>query len=93
LYLDAMERGVEEGCRFFDFGRTRRDNRGSFDFKRFHGFEPRPLAYQCHTLPGHRAPNLSPRQTRFELARRMWRRLPLGLTTALGGRLAAHIPG
>ena len=93
IYLDAMERGVAAGYRIFDFGRSRRDNTGSFDFKRFQGFEPRPLHYQCHVLPGHRAPNLSPDNPRYELARRIWPHLPLSLTRALGARLSAHIPG
>ncbi|MCH9002423.1 MAG: FemAB family PEP-CTERM system-associated protein [Planctomycetes bacterium] len=93
IYLDSMERGVAAGYRIFDFGRSRRDNTGSFDFKRFQGFEPRPLQYQCHVLPGHRAPNLSPENPRYGLARRIWPHLPLSLTRALGARLSAHIPG
>lgn len=93
IYLDSMERGVAAGYRIFDFGRSRRDNTGSFDFKRFQGFEPRPLHYQCHVLPGHRAPNLSPENPRYGLARRIWPHLPLSLTRALGARLSAHIPG
>ncbi len=93
IYLDAMERGVAAGYRIFDFGRSRRDNTGSFDFKRFQGFEPRPLQYQCHVLPGHSAPDLSPNNPRYGLARRIWPHLPLSLTRALGARLSAHIPG
>ncbi|MEZ6085522.1 MAG: hypothetical protein R3E58_16640 [Phycisphaerae bacterium] len=46
VYMTAMERAVEMGCTVFDFGRTRRDNEGSFNFKRFFGFEPTPLEYQ-----------------------------------------------
>lgn len=93
IYLSAMERGVEQGYQIFDFGRTRRDNTGSYDFKRFQGFEPRPLAYQCYSPPGHRPPNLSPDNPRFRLARRIWTRLPLCVTRSLGTRLARHIPG
>ena len=93
IYLDAMERSVASGCRIFDFGRSRRDNTGSFDFKRFQGFEPRPLHYQCHVLPGHRSPNLSPDNPRYGWARGIWPHLPLSLTRALGARLSAHIPG
>jgi len=93
LYLDAVERGVAEGFRYFDFGRTRRDNAGSLDFKRFHGFEPHPLQYQRISLTKEDAPNLSPNQRKFQLARAVWRRLPLCATTSLSARLAAHIPG
>ncbi len=93
IYLDSMERGVAAGYRIFDFGRSRRDNIGSFDFKRFQGFEPRPLQYQSYVLPGQRPPDLSPQSPRYGLARRIWPHLPLSLTRALGARLSAHIPG
>ena len=93
IYLSAMERGVESGYRVFDFGRTRRDNPGSYDFKRFQGFEPRPLEYQRYTLPGHADPDLSPTNPRFRLARRLWAHLPLCVTRPLGARLSRHVPG
>lgn len=93
LYYVTMQRAVEAGFRIFDFGRTRRDNHGSFDFKRFHGFEPTPLAYQRISLDGRPVPKLCPTDRRFALARRIWPLLPLRLTTALGGALSRDIPG
>jgi FemAB-related protein (PEP-CTERM system-associated) len=93
VYLTVMERAVAAGYRVFDFGRSRRENRGSFDFKRFCGFEPRPLRYQYYTLPGCSPPKLSPSDGRYRWARRLWPHLPLGLTRVLGGRLARHVPG
>ena len=93
IYLSAMERGVEFGYRVFDFGRTRRDNPGSYDFKRFQGFAPRPLEYQRYTLPGHADLDLSPTNPRFRLVRRLWAHLPLCVTRSLGVRLSRHISG
>jgi predicted N-acyltransferase len=93
IYLTTMERGVEEGYRVFDFGRSRMDNPGSFNFKRLHGFEPVPLGYQRYVASGTEAPNLSPSNPRYRLARSVWSRLPLCLTKRLGARLAKHIPG
>jgi len=93
IYLTAMERGAEAGYRVFDFGRSRCDNAGSFDFKRFHGFEPRPLEYQSYTPPGSTPPDLAPSNPRYRLARWVWCRLPLFATRALGGALSRHIPG
>lgn len=93
IYLTAMERGVECGYRIFDFGRSRRDNTGSYDFKRFNGFQPRPLGYQYYTAPGHSTPDLSPSNPKFRLARRLWTHLPLWVTRTLGARVARHIPG
>jgi hypothetical protein len=93
LYMTAMRRAVDLGCRVFDFGRTRIDNTGALNFKRFHGFEPVPLGYQRWTAAGHCAADLTPANPRFHLARRVWRRLPVTLCTWMGARLARHIPG
>ena len=93
IYLAVMERAVAAGYRVFDFGRSRRDNSGSYDFKRFHGFEPRPLEYQRYLEPGHGATDLSPTNPAFGLARRIWPHLPLCVTRFAGARLSRHIPG
>ncbi|HOB72991.1 MAG TPA: FemAB family PEP-CTERM system-associated protein [Phycisphaerae bacterium] len=93
LYLTAMERGVELGCHTFDFGRSRVDNTGSYDFKRNQGFEPTPLGYQYYVPEGGTAPDLYPTSPKVRLARRIWPRLPLAVTRPLGAWLAKSIPG
>lgn len=93
MYLAAMERGVEIGCRTFDFGRSRVDNAGSYNFKRFQGFDPTPLEYQYYVPAGGRVPDLTPTSRNVQLARRIWPRLPLALTRPLGSWLAKSIPG
>ncbi|MCH7814537.1 MAG: FemAB family PEP-CTERM system-associated protein [Planctomycetes bacterium] len=93
IYLTLAERAVAMGYRVFDFGRSRRDNTGCVNFKRFQGFEPTPLQYQCVTLPGCTEPDLTPSNPRFSLARRVWPRLPLAVTRRLGSWLTRHVPG
>lgn len=93
LYLTAMERGVEIGCRRFDFGRSRVDNAGSYNFKRFQGFEPTPLNYQYYVPRNGRVPDLHPGNRKLELAQQVWTRLPLAVTRPLGSWLAKSIPG
>lgn len=93
LYLAAMERGVELGCSTFDFGRSRVDNKGAYDFKRFQGFEPTPLNYQYYVPAGGREPDLTPSNPKLALARRVWPKLPLAVTRPLGAWLAKSIPG
>jgi FemAB-related protein (PEP-CTERM system-associated) len=93
IYLAVMERAVAAGYRVFDFGRSRRDNSGSYDFKRFHGFEPRPLEYQRYIEPGRSTTDLSPANPAFSLARRIWPYLPLCVTRFAGAHLSRHIPG
>ncbi|GJM26535.1 MAG: hypothetical protein DHS20C16_29500 [Phycisphaerae bacterium] len=93
IYMTAMERAVELGCTVFDFGRTRRDNEGSYNFKRFFGFEPTPLEYQRYVFPGKAIPNLTPSNPKFQLARQIWKHLPMSFCTAAGARLSRHLPG
>jgi FemAB-related protein (PEP-CTERM system-associated) len=93
LYSAVMERAVRSGLHWLDFGRSRRDNSGSFNFKRHQGFEPQTLGYQRYVAAGQTPPDLSPSNPRFTLARRVWRRLPLAVTRPLGGWLSRSIPG
>jgi len=93
LYLAAMEHAVDMGCHTFDFGRSRRDNVGSCTFKKNQGFEPEPLEYQCYAPPGRTAPNLTPSNSRFAVARYLWPALPPSITRPLGSWLTRQIPG
>ena len=93
LYMESMCWGGEHDYRVYDFGRTRVDNVGSFNFKRFCGFEPRLLEFQTIVMPGQEAPDLAPSSTRWAAARSVWKTLPLPLTRSLGGWLAKSIPG
>lgn len=92
LYLRLMEYAIRRGLRWFDFNRTRRDNTGPYGFKRHHGFEPAPLHYQICLNRAKALPNLSPSNSKYALAGRLWRKLPLGLTRLAGARIAKWIP-
>lgn len=93
LYWSVMERAVQNGLRRFDYGRSRANNHGAVGFKKNQGFEPRPLGYQRYIPSGRVAPNLTPTNPRYALARRIWCRLPLPITRGLGAWLAGSIPG
>ncbi len=93
MYLTSMEKAVELGYRQYDFGRSRQDNTGPYDFKRHQGFEPATLGYQVYVPPGQSAPNLRPGSGGFALAQKVYACLPLCLTKPLGGWLAKSIPG
>ncbi len=93
IYLTAMERAVDLGCHTFDFGRSRRDNRGACAFKKNQGFPPERLEYQLYTPPGRQAPDLTPANPKFALARRLWPALPQILTRPLGAWISRHVPG
>jgi len=92
MYLRLMEYAVERGLRVFDFNRTRRDNRGPYDFKRHHGFEPTPLHYQVYLSGTDALPNLTPSNRKYALAGRLWRKLPLWVTRPAGARITKWVP-
>ncbi len=92
MYVKLMEYAVNRGLRLFDFNRTRRDNRGPHAFKRYHGFEPAPLHYQFCAAKEGDIPNLSPSNRTFALAGKIWRKMPLWATRAIGAQVTKWIP-
>lgn len=93
LYRSVMERALEHGLTTFDFGRTRRDNRGAFEFKENQGFTPRPIEYRRFVPGCIPVIDISPSNPRIAAARRLWTHLPLFLTRPLGAWLSRAIPG
>jgi FemAB-related protein (PEP-CTERM system-associated) len=91
MYCDLMEAAVQRGCRRFDFGRSRR-GAGPYHFKVNMGFEPAPLHYQYVLRKLQDVPRINPSNPKLELPRRIWSRLPLGVTKAVGPRLLRYIP-
>ena len=91
MYWSLLLNGMERGSTVFDFGRSKVDS-GSYHFKRHWGFEPTPLAYQYHLPRGKSLPDLSPRNPKFSIAIRVWRRLPLRLTQWVGPHLVRYFP-
>jgi FemAB-related protein (PEP-CTERM system-associated) len=83
MYWEVMRRACERGYRVFDFGRSKVGT-GAYDFKRFWGFEPTPLAYQFRLSPGQSIPDLNPLNPKLKLFVEIWKRLPLPLATWLG---------
>jgi len=93
LYAESMRWGVEQGFARYDFGRSRIDNAGAYDFKKLCGFAPEPLEYQTYVTTGRTAPDLAGTSPRWATARRLWQHLPLVIARPLGGWLARSIPG
>jgi FemAB-related protein (PEP-CTERM system-associated) len=90
LYWSVMERARQRGSRVFDYGRSKRGT-GSYDFKRYWGFEPEPLYYEYFLVNATGVPDLSPVNPRYQRLIAAWRRMPLGLTHVLGPPLAKYL--
>lgn len=91
MYFEQLRWAGENGCRGFDFGRSKRES-GPFEFKRHWNTVMRPLPYEIVPVGRPDLPNVSPANPRFALAIRCWRRLPLAVTRALGPRLIGLFP-
>lgn len=87
MYWEVMRRAVEKGCRVFDFGRSKVDT-GAYRFKKHWGFEPEPLVYEYYLVKADEVPDLNPNNPKYALFIKAWKRLPIGISRAMGPWLA-----
>ncbi len=90
ILWEAIKYSCEHGYRYYDLGRSRQGS-GSFSFKKHWGIEPRPLYYQYYLNTKAEIPNISPSNPKFDLAKRIWSKLPGGLAKALGPKLVKYL--
>jgi serine/alanine adding enzyme len=90
LYWNLLTFAADHGYKFLDFGRSGHGS-GTFDFKMQWGAVPSKLHWGYWL--NNRASLPSTKPSGMQLASRMWRRLPVALTNALGPTLVRHIPG
>jgi FemAB-related protein (PEP-CTERM system-associated) len=87
MYWEVMRRAVERDCRVFDFGRSKVGT-GSYSFKKHWGFEPEPLNYEYHLVRASEMPDLNPNNPKYRLFINAWKKLPVGVSRAIGPWLA-----
>lgn len=92
MYWDLMRTGLREGMRLFDFGRSKIEKSGSFDFKSHWGMTMRELPYEVLLVRRREPPDLSPNNPKFGLFIHLWQRLPLWLANRLGPSLIKWVP-
>ena len=90
LFINLMRHGRERGCDTFDFGRSKFGT-GSFDYKRYWGFEPKPLAYRYKLLKLAEAPSINPLNPKYRLFIEAWKRLPLPVANFVGPFLSRQV--
>ena len=88
LYWAAIKHGIETGCHTFDFGRSSMGS-GIFEFKRRWGAQPlQPYWSTLYLKAGAKAPTA---RSEFQLASRIWRRMPTAVQLILGPQLRRGI--
>ncbi|MEO5328651.1 MAG: FemAB family PEP-CTERM system-associated protein [Magnetococcus sp. THC-1_WYH] len=91
MYWDLMNRSAKDrGVVTFDFGRSKVGS-GSYDFKRYFGFEPKALHYAYHLVAGKEMPDVNPNNPKYRLFIDLWKKLPLGVSRTLGPMIAKNL--
>jgi FemAB-related protein (PEP-CTERM system-associated) len=91
MYWELIKWAGEQGFRTFDFGRSKKGT-GAFAFKSQWNMNIEPLDYQVLLVKRKTVPNFSPVNPKFEMAIRIWQKLPLSLTKFLGPSLVRLFP-
>lgn len=90
MYWDVMRRATEGGIRVFDFGRSMTGS-GAFDYKTYWGFTPEPLHYNYRLVTATTLPEVDPRNSKYHLMVRVWKKLPLFAANLIGPIIARQI--
>jgi serine/alanine adding enzyme len=91
LYSSVLEHACQEGFQFFDFGRST-PNSGTYRFKEQWGAEPHQLYWHYWIASGREIPQLNPQNPKYELAIKIWQRLPLPVANWLGPHIVKYLP-
>jgi FemAB-related protein (PEP-CTERM system-associated) len=91
LYWHMLKFSVERSFAVFDFGRST-PNEGTFYFKKQWGAQPLELVWEYWNAAGAPPPELNPKNPKFDLAIRVWQRLPVPVATAIGPHVIRNIP-
>lgn len=91
LYWTALQHTLKIGCKRFDFGRST-PGEGTYRFKEQWGAKPLKLNWQYLMPNGVALPELNNKNPKFEMAIRIWQKLPLDVTRFLGPHIVKNIP-
>jgi FemAB-related protein (PEP-CTERM system-associated) len=91
LWWELMKFACQLGVKQFDFGRSKKGT-GAYAFKKKWAPRITDLDYQVYLVKRTSPPNFSPANPKFEIATRIWSRLPLWLANRLGPRIVEWFP-
>lgn len=91
LYWELIKHACEAGFQSFHLGRSSKDSGGE-QFKKKWNAEAQQLYWHYLLLRRADIPALNPANPKYKLAIEAWRRLPVGVTQAIGPLIARSIP-
>ena len=92
MYFDLMRSTARQGYTTFDFGRSKKFDSGSYEFKSHWGMEIRDLPYEMLLVGRKKLPNYTPNNPTFRAPIAVWRRVPLWMTRLIGPHLIRLVP-
>ncbi len=90
LYWTMLEYACDQGCKYFDFGRSSPDE-GTYRFKEQWGAKPNPLHWHFVSLNGNTIDEETSEKSRFDKAIQYWQKLPVPVTKYIGPMIRKHI--
>lgn len=91
LYWTALQYALSHGYKRFDFGRST-PGEGTYKFKEQWGAKPIQLNWQYILPEGAAMPQLNTKNPKYEMAIKLWQKLPLAVTRMLGPHIVKNIP-
>lgn len=91
LYWNLLQYACKNGYKEFDFGRST-IGEGTYKFKEQWGAKPLQLYWHYWMANGDKLPELNPHNPKFKLAIKIWQKLPLWLTKAVGPSIVKYLP-
>jgi serine/alanine adding enzyme len=91
LYWSVLKFACERGYNVFDFGRSSPES-GPHRFKMQWGGTPIALSWHYWMGPGADLPDFSPKNPKYQLAIRVWQRLPVAVTKIIGPPIVKGLP-
>lgn len=89
LTWELIRQSAQGPIRTIDFGRSEPGS-GGHDYKSNWGPVEVPIFVDYLAADPEKIPNLKPENVKFKMAIAVWKRLPLGITTLIGPRLARY---
>jgi hypothetical protein len=91
MYWNLICQSHRDGCRYFDFGRSKRGT-GSYHFKSAWAMTETDLPYRYQLVRAKNVPQMSPVDQKFRAPVALWKQLPFAWTKILGPRVIRWLP-
>ncbi|WP_083608079.1 FemAB family XrtA/PEP-CTERM system-associated protein [Teredinibacter haidensis] len=91
MYHKILHFAIDRGYNFFDFGRSSKDS-STYRFKKQWGAKPVNHHWYYWLPTGGELPELNPENSKYKLAIKLWKKLPLFLTNRVGPYLVKNLP-